>query len=153
MAGFRNRRKKQAGKTRSAPAPSTVRPADGAPIADQMLLDLATGLRDLDERVAALEHKFDALGTDAAADDGDGVMELRLHTARLSAELTRVSVELQGQIAELAGGRTRDTADHPTEPPTLAGDETFEDLSADSPARAPGPTPGQHRLRGWQPTD
>ena len=71
-----------------------------------VLLDLVNGLRELDERVAALERRFDALGESASSDDEDAVMELRLHVARLSAELTRATVELQGQIAEIPFGHT-----------------------------------------------
>ena len=36
---------------------------------DQLLLDLVNGLRELDERVAALERRFDALGASASSDD------------------------------------------------------------------------------------
>ncbi len=112
---------------------------------DQLLLDLVNGLRELDERVAALERRFDALGESASSDDEDAVMELRLHVARLSAELTRATVELQGQLAELAGR----SGDDLPESPELVGDEAFEDLTVDSPARAPD----RRRTSGWQPAD
>ncbi len=116
---------------------------------DQLLLDLVNGLRELDERVATLERRFDALGGSAGDDGEEGVMELRLHLARLSGELTRVTVELRGQIAELAG-RSGESLP-PT--PELAGDEAFEDLTADSPARARERKPEGPRDRGWQPAD
>jgi hypothetical protein len=112
---------------------------------DQLLLDLVNGLRELDERVAALERRFDALGESASSDDEDAVMELRLHVARLSAELTRATVELQGQFAELAGR----SGDDLPESPELVGDEAFEDLTVDSPARAPD----RRHTSGWQPAD
>ena len=112
---------------------------------DQLLLDLVNGLRELDERVATLERRFDALGESASSDDEDAVMELRLHVARLSAELTRATVELQGQLAELAGR----SGDDLPESPELVGDEAFEDLTVDSPARAPD----RRHTSGWQPAD
>jgi len=118
------------------------------PSTDQTLLDLVNGLRDVTERVATLEHRFDALGTAAADPDGDDVMDLRLGLARLSAEVSRVTVELNAGIAGESDGPVT---------PSLAGDETFADLSADSPARARGTTTTSGsttpRTSGWQPAD
>ena len=122
----------------------TGRVSDDGP--NQALLDLINGLRGIDERVEALERHFQNLGT-AAEPDEDGLMETRLHLARLAAELSRLTVELRGKIAEL-GNRTGVVFDDEVASPELAGDESFEDLSADSPARAP--TAG--RSSGWQPS-
>ena len=113
---------------------------------DQVLLDLVNGMRDLDERVEGLERRFDALGT-AAEPHEDVLMETQLHVARLSAEVSRLTVELRGNIAELSSRAGVALADRDTSP-ELAGDESFEDLSADSPARAPMP----YRSSGWQPS-
>ena len=78
-------------------------------------------------------------------------MDLRMTIARLSGELTRVSVELKGQIAELA---SRFEPINPTDiSPDLASDESFKDLSADSPARIEDSSPSGNRLDGWQPAD
>ena len=139
------------------------------PGADQTLLDLVNGLRGLAERVGALEHRFDALGTTAAVDpDGEDVMDLRLHVARLSAEVSRITVGLEARIAEVASqagvtmigdpvSATVPTSGRALPTPALAGDESFEDLSADSPARArpstPGSTAATRRTSGWQPAD
>ena len=112
---------------------------------DQMLLDLVNGLRGVEERVEALERRFEALGT-AAEPDEDSLMETRLHVARLSAELSRLTVELRGKIVEL-GNQTGVVFDDDASSPELAGDESFEDLTADSPARAPTVS----RSSGWQP--
>ncbi len=132
-------------------SPSVVQPTDGPPIADQILLDLANGLRDLDERIGVLEHKFDAFGSEAGEEDEETLMDLRMTIARLSGELTRVSVELKGQIAELA---SQFESINPTDiSPDLASDESFKDLSADSPARIEDPSPSGNRLDGWQPAD
>ena len=114
--------------------------------ADQMLLDLVNGLRGVEERVEALERRFEALGT-ATEPDEDSLMETRLHVARLSAELSRLTVELRGKIIEL-GNQTGVVFDDDASSPELAGDESFEDLTADSPARAPTVS----RSSGWQPS-
>jgi|TARA_B100000959_G_scaffold287303_1_gene370937 hypothetical protein len=113
-----------------------------------MLLDLVNGLRDVEDRVSTLENRFDSLGEHATSGDDDAVMELRLHAARLSAELSRVTVELRGRIAELGNQAGLTFEDDPSTP-SLADDEAFEDLSADSPARAPG----SRRTSGWQPAN
>ncbi|MBC8363616.1 MAG: hypothetical protein H8E59_01275 [Actinobacteria bacterium] len=118
---------------------------EGTAEPDQLLLDLVNGLRELDERVATLERRFDALGESASGDHEDAVMELRLHVARLSAELTRATVEFRGQLAELAGR----SGDDLPESPELASDEAFEDLTVDSPARAPE----RSHTSGWQPAE
>ena len=113
---------------------------------DQTLLDLVNGLRGVEERVEALERRFEALGT-ATGPDEDSLMETRLHVARLSAELSRLTVELRGKIVEL-GNRTGVVFDDDASSPELAGDESFDDLTADSPARAPAVS----RSSGWQPS-
>lgn len=113
---------------------------------DQMLLDLVNGLRGVEERVEALERRFGALGT-APEPDEDSLMETRLHVARLSAELSRLTVELRGKIVELSN-QTGVVFDNDASSPELAGDESFEDLTADSPARAPTVS----RSSGWQPS-
>ena len=140
------------------------------PDSDQTLLDLVNGMRELTERIGVLEHRFDALGTRAAVDpDSEDVMELRLHVARLSAEVSRVTVGLEARIAEVATNVGVALVGDPvlaTIPPTglristpvLAGDETFEDLSADSPARARGAQSSFNvaqtgRTSGWQPVE
>ena len=114
--------------------------------ADQMLLDLVNGLRGVGERVEALERRFEVLGTVTEPDE-DSLMEIRLHVARLSAELSRLTVELRGKIVDL-GNRTGVVFDNDASSPELAGDESFEDLTADSPARAPT----VRRSSGWQPS-
>jgi len=129
---------------------------------EQTLLDLVNGLRDLTDRVDTVERRFDSVGDTPAGDDNtDEVMDLRLQVARLSAELSRVAVELNARIAEVAGSTgitpSEDTIS-PIPTPDLAGDESFGDLTADSPARArsgapAGSSPGSgRRTSGWQPT-
>lgn len=130
---------------------------------DQTLLDLVNGLRDLTERVSTMERQFDVLGNPEAettGHDDDGVMDLRLQVARLSAELSRVAVEINARIAEVAGSAgvaLSDDSVAPVPTPDLAADESFVDLTADSPARARTATPpadeagSGRRTSGWQP--
>ena len=134
------------------------------PATDQTLLDMVNAIRDLTERVDVVEHDSRSLGT-ATVDDQDqasDVMDLRLQVARLSAELSRGAGELNARIAEVAhsaGVALSDEAGAPIPTPDLAGDESFIDLTADSPARArtgSDPTPGadsSRRTSGWQPVD
>jgi len=143
------RNKKRDGRTGASS--SAIQSSEGEPIADQILLDLANGLRDLDERISLLEHKFDAFGSEADEGDEETLMDLRVHTARLSGEITRVSVELKGQIADLASRFEPIDATHIS--PDLASDESFKDLSADSPVRAEDSFSTGRRLDGWQPAD
>ena len=130
---------------------------------DQTLLDLVNGLRDLTERVSTMERQFDVLGNPEAettGHDDDGVMDLRLQVARLSAELSRVAVEINARIAEVAGSAgvaLSDDSVAPVPTPDLAADESFVDLTADSPVRARTGTPPENeagssqRTSGWQP--
>jgi hypothetical protein len=58
---------------------------------------------EIHDRLARLEERVDARER-AAFDqaDSDNVIDLRLHSARLAAELTRITVELRAEIDELA---------------------------------------------------
>ena len=134
------------------------------PTTDQTLLDKVNAIRDLTERIDVVEHDFRSLGmvTVGDQDQASDVMDLRLQVARLSAELSRVTVELNARIAEVAhstGVALSDEAVAPIPTPDLAGDESFTDLTADSPARVrtgSDPTPGadsSQRTSGWQPID
>lgn len=95
-------------------------------------------MRRVEARVARVERQVEELlaTTDAQPDHQD-LLELRLHSARLSAELSRTTVSLQAQIDEL-GSQTL------TEPDTA---DTMIDLTADPPVRRPT------RRGGWRPID
>lgn len=88
------------------PAPPAPEPA-GLPAlrSDWALMALAVHSEQLDERLARMELRLDELG---GAELGlefpthHDLLEVRLHSARVSAELTRVAVELQGRIDDLA---------------------------------------------------
>ena len=117
--------------------------------AELLALVLRSGAPGLPASAVAdqLVRRFDSLERLAAAGD---------------AELSRVAVELNARIAEVAhsaGVALSDEAVAPIPTPDLAGDESFIDLTADSPARArtgSDPTPGadsSRRTSGWQPVD
>ena len=66
---------------------------------------LAVHSQQLDDRLARMEQRLDELAT---RDDTfelptqDDLLEVRLHSARVSAEVARVAVELQARIDDLA---------------------------------------------------
>jgi hypothetical protein len=84
----------------------TVPPA-GLPAvrSERVVVALAVHAQQLDDRLARMEHRLDEL---ASTDFGlevpthDDLLEVRLHSARVSAELTRVAVELAARIDDLA---------------------------------------------------
>ncbi len=72
---------------------------------ERALVALAIHSQQLDERLSRMEHRIEALAsTDLTLDlpTHDDVLEVRLHSARVSAELTQVAVELQARIDDLA---------------------------------------------------
>jgi hypothetical protein len=72
---------------------------------ERVLVALAVHAQQIDDRLSRMEHRLDEL---AQADLGlelpthDDLLEVRLHSARVSAELTRATVELQARIDDLA---------------------------------------------------
>ena len=112
----------------------------------QVLLDLVNGIRDLEERVSLLEQNFNVLGTTTSSADEDAILETQLHVARLSAELSRLTIELRGKISVLSIDAGMNLEEE-TMSPSLDGDEAFSDLASDSPVRK------QHdrKTGGWQP--
>ena len=112
----------------------------------QVLLDLVNGIRDLEERVSSLEQNFNVLGTTSASADEDAILETQLHVARLSAELSRLTLELRVKISVLSGD-TGINFEEETMSPSLDGDEAFSDLASDSPVRKQE----NKKTGGWQP--
>ena len=87
------------------PAPP-AEPA-GLPVlrTERALVALAIHSQQLDDRLERMEHRLDELaGAEATLDlpTHDDLLEVRLHSARVSAELTRVAVDLQARIDDLA---------------------------------------------------
>ena len=74
-----------------------------APRVERVLVTLAVHAAQLDGRLERLERRLD--DTVEAALDGPShhdLLAVRLHSARLAAELARVTVELRGEIDRLA---------------------------------------------------
>ncbi len=72
---------------------------------ERALVALAVHSQQLDDRLARMEHRLDELASsdaDLEIPTQDDLLEVRLHSARVSAELTRVAVELQSRIDDLA---------------------------------------------------
>ena len=73
--------------------------------------DLVFGLlrqtQQLNDRLSRLEERFEAnLKASLSQADSNDLIELRLHSARLAAELSRVTVELRSEIDDLARSRS-----------------------------------------------
>jgi hypothetical protein len=72
---------------------------------ERALVALAIHSQQLDERLARMEHRLDELASEERDIDvptHEDLLEVRLHSARVSAELTQVAVELQARIDDLA---------------------------------------------------
>jgi hypothetical protein len=70
---------------------------------ERALVALAVHAQQLDDRLARMETRLTALAeVDVTVPTNDDLLEVRLHSARVSAELSRAVVELQGRIDDLA---------------------------------------------------
>jgi hypothetical protein len=109
----------------AVPRPSALTLRD-----ERILLTLAVQTQQLNDRLTRLEDRVEAGMRDAASQpDQQDLLELRLHSARLAAELSRVTVELRAEISE------------PTE-----RDELIDLREDEAPAR-----PHVARGSGWRP--
>jgi hypothetical protein len=102
------------------------------PRSERALLTLAVHAQQLDLRVARLEQRLDE--TDRVTSELPGhsdVMDVRMHSARLAAELSLVTVELRAEIDRLTAALARSsepaTAEHARRVRALA--DTIIDLS------------------------
>jgi len=108
----------------------------------RILLQLIGQLRRTNERIDALEERVASLQRSVVHEvDAQDVLELRLHSARLAAELSRVTVELRAEIDEVAQQRDREPL--PEHHQEHAEDEPVVDLTE---RRA-------RRSSGWLPLD
>ena len=70
---------------------------------ERAVVALAVHAQQLDDRLARMEAKLMELAeVDVTVPTNDDLLEVRLHSARVSAELSRAVVELQGRIDDLA---------------------------------------------------
>jgi uncharacterized coiled-coil protein SlyX len=109
---------------------------------ERILLLLFAQFQQLNERLTRLERRLDTAIQDTFTQpDQEDILELRLHSARLAAELSRVTVELRSEISELAAG----APPRPTNPPLLAvEDQDVIDLRQEGTRR-------RRRSSGWRP--
>lgn len=120
------------------------------------MMQLVQQTQSLNERLTRLEQLWEATRHDSVAQaDGEDLLELRVQSARLAAELTRVTVELRSEIDDLAraaglvpveqrGGDTEPEADDVDRVEAVAAEGVI-DLSTRR-DRA-------HRPPGWRPID
>jgi hypothetical protein len=124
-------------------------PAPTAPATEDLLFGVIRQTQQLNERLSRLEERVEAsLKASLSQADSNDVIELRLHSARLAAELSRVTVELRAEIDELARTRLHERNRAP------------ERLAEPRREVAPAPVPpdvvdlSERRARlstGWQP--
>ncbi|HEY9558620.1 MAG TPA: hypothetical protein VIR58_17915 [Acidimicrobiales bacterium] len=87
--------------TEPQPAPASL----PALRSERVLVALAVHAQQIDDRLARLEHRLDDrehADRLIAVPTQDDLLEVQLHSARVSAELSRVAVELQARIDDLA---------------------------------------------------
>ena len=111
----------------STPPAVEVSSTDLVPRTERALVALAVHAQQLTTRIDQLERRLDE--SDQAAvvvPTTEDVMAVRLHSAKVAAELTRVSVELRAEIAEVAASVAQ-SAPHRERVRTLA--ESIIDLS------------------------
>jgi hypothetical protein len=83
------------------------------PRTERALVMLAVHAQQISDRVDRLERRLsDTEDTLVAAPVHDDLLEVRLHSARVAAELTKVTIELRAEIDELAAATTAENGDH-----------------------------------------
>jgi hypothetical protein len=113
---------------------------------ERILLTLAVQTQQLNDRLTRLEDRVEAGMRDAAAQpDQQDLLELRLHSARLAAELSRVTVELRAEINDLRDDAPASTRTDDTGP--VDDTELIDLREAEPPAR-----PHVARGSGWRPS-
>ena len=94
---MRWRRRRTAEQTAPAPGLALV----PAPKVERALVALAVHAQQLGDRLDRLERRLDAtIETTVDAPTHDDVLEVRVHSAKVAAELARVTVELRAEIEE-----------------------------------------------------
>jgi hypothetical protein len=99
----RHRKQTNGGLVSVAPAPTHSQTED-------LVFGLLRQTQQLNDRLSRLEERFEASVKAALSQaDSNDLIELRLHSARLAAELSRVTVELRSEIDDMS--RTRSQAE------------------------------------------
>jgi hypothetical protein len=72
-----------------------------SPRVERALITIAVHAQQLDDRIVRLERRIDGVIEDAAeAPTHEDLLEVRMHSAKVAAELTRVTVALRAEIDE-----------------------------------------------------
>ena len=121
-------------------------PGDSTLANEQVLLRLLTQVQHLNERVLRLEELADrGFQADPSTPSQEDLLEVQLHSARVAAELSRVTVELRAEIATAAqGGVATASQGAAGDEPDSADDAEVIDLTANHPA-------ARRRSSGWVP--
>ena len=100
MALRRRRNRSEKRRVSAAPAPAHSNTED-------LVFGLLRQTQQLNDRLSRLESRFEAtVKASLSQADSNDLIELRLHSARLAAELSRVTVELRSEIDDLARSRS-----------------------------------------------
>jgi hypothetical protein len=146
------RRRKQTNSQRVSVAPTPTHSTT-----EDLVFGLLRQTQQLNDRLSRLEERFEASVKAALSQaDSNDLIELRLHSARLAAELSRVTVELRAEIDEMS--RTRNQTERALRASERGAESTDRAESTPTPA-AGSPNPGvidltERRARnstGWQP--
>jgi hypothetical protein len=131
---------------------------------EKILVMLAVQVQQLNDRLTRLEDRFEESRRETmtvTVPDQQDLLELRLHSARLAAELSRVAMELRAEINELAQNRgeiidlTMIDELEGTDPSSHPGGGGPAHRRVDDPVldvRDPAPPrPRPRRTSGWKP--
>ncbi|MEO6318293.1 MAG: hypothetical protein ABIP36_05865 [Acidimicrobiales bacterium] len=119
---------------------------------ERVLVALAVHSQQLDDRMARMEQRLEELATRDDTFDlptQDDLLEVRLHSARVSAEVARVAVELQARIDDLAVQMPAVVAEDRAQRRARTFAETIIDLSD---ALDTGPVDLREPADGWAAT-
>ena len=109
----------------------------------------------LNDRLSRLEERFEAsVKASLSQADSNDLIELRLHSARLAAELSRVTVELRSEIDDLARSRSHVERNSRLTERVADVPETESAPSAAAPSQPDVIDLSERRARqspGWQP--
>ena len=163
--GLRKHTQRQRAEPASSLSGASVSPGTLAQRDEKILLMLAMQTQQINDRLTRLEDRFEANLRDTMSQpDQQDLLELRLHSARLAAELSRVAIELRAEINELTQSRgevldltvidelQRGDVAGPSMHPSAGGlpHRRLDDLVAELRVE-PSPRPRPRRTSGWKP--
>jgi hypothetical protein len=121
---------------------------------EKILLTLVVQTQQINDRLTRLEDRFEASIRDAIDQpDQQDLLELRLHSARLAAELSRVTIELRAEINEIAAASAGATGADDIMPTHVAQQAAHEpdEVSPTIDLREAPDRSRSVRTSGWRP--